>query len=408
LQIGNHPARFSREGSLLPWRAPAAILRSEMKFYKRCPLEGRYPTAVSYTFLDGKLQPTKRKDSIPAMQCATGILSYLGFQRWSHPTDTAFVDRARLYADYLIDQALTPDEGEYPRFPRSTGIGGACPQPPDCGRQADRPYEIEPDKGGMAGYALLELYSACHDRKYLETAGGIASVLARHMGPGSDHSSPFPFRADYRTGEGRGDVSADMVSILRLFDGLAVLGDHRFDEQQKALWAWIKDYQIPSVSRRNAGRLWVNFHEDYALPNNRNAWSPLNLAHYILERRERLDPDWRADALKLIEFVNENFVTVRSGVAVCGEQDDDKNPWGGVLGNYVGTLALYGSATGDPTYKETAKRALTYLLYAVDSDGCPGQTALYAVRGGWQEDAHTDVVHGVIDAFLAYPELARG
>ena len=62
--------------------------------------------------------------------------------------------------DYLTKEVLTPDQGRYPAFTRSTGRRGQFPQPPDCGSQSDRPFEIEPDKGGIAGHALVRLYEA--------------------------------------------------------------------------------------------------------------------------------------------------------------------------------------------------------------------------------------------------------
>jgi hypothetical protein len=55
--------------------------------------------------------------------------------------------------DYLVAETLTPGGGSYPRFTRSTGLRQQFPLAADCGSQSDRPYEIEPDKGGIAGYA---------------------------------------------------------------------------------------------------------------------------------------------------------------------------------------------------------------------------------------------------------------
>lgn len=72
--------------------------------------------------------------------------------------------------------------------------------PPDCGSQADKPYEIEPDKGGIAGFALLMLYEETKDRRYLDQALQNARVLSANMRDGDATRSPWPFRADYRTG----------------------------------------------------------------------------------------------------------------------------------------------------------------------------------------------------------------
>jgi hypothetical protein len=54
-----------------------------------------------------------------------------------------------------------------------------------------------------------------------------------------------------------------------------------------------------------------------------------------------------------------------------------------------------------------SRQAFNFALYAINDDGCPGQTALRPYRGGWQEDAHTDVIHNFLDAIEAYPEWGR-
>ena len=84
--------------------------------------------------------------------------------------------------DYLLNETLTPSSGKYPAFTRSTGRRGQFPLAADCGSQADRPYEIEPDKGGIAGYALARLFEATGEGKYLGQALQNARVLAANRG----------------------------------------------------------------------------------------------------------------------------------------------------------------------------------------------------------------------------------
>jgi hypothetical protein len=50
---------------------------------------------------------------------------------------------------------------------------------------------------------------------------------------------------------------------------------------------------------------------------------------------------------------------------------------------------------------------LNYSLYAVNDDGCPSDQATACGRGGWQEDAHTDQLHNLLDAMNAFPEWAK-
>ncbi len=404
--IGNHPAVYSSEGILLPWTSWKDALTREMNWYFACPLEHGYPRFMVMTFMDGNYQPIeKRQDFIPAMQDGMGIISYLKYYAWTGKSSPQALKFARLMGDYLVKESLTPDTGRYPRFTRSTGKREAFPQPADSGCQADQPYEIEPDKGGIAGYALLLLYEETHDKKYLDQALQNARVLVANMGVGDAQHSPWPFRVDYRTGEGRGPVSANMSYILRLFDKLLDHGYAEFREPRAKLWEWIKNDQIPNAAKD--GSLWEQFFEDHAEPGNRNSWSPLNLARYLIEKREALDPDWKTDARTLIDFAALNFTSVRDGVPVCGEQTNDKNPWGGALTTYGGVLAMYSAATGSMEYKALAWQALNYALYTINDDGCPRDETWRQGRGGWQEDAHTDRIHNYMDAIAAFPEWAN-
>jgi hypothetical protein len=70
-------------------------------------------------------------------------------------------------------------------------------------------------------------------------------------------------------------------------------------------------------------------------------------------------------------------------------------------------LAKYGKATGSNEYKSVARQALNYCLYAVNVDGCPCDLVITGGRGGWQEDAHTDKLHNLVDAMTTYPEWAN-
>jgi hypothetical protein len=406
LRLGSHPARYAPDGALLPWTNWADALIREMAWYQRCPTEHGYPRFITITFMDGDYGPfSGRPDFIPAMQNGMGIISYLKFYRFSGRIHPEYIRTARLMADYVLQQACTPADGKYPRFPRSTGRRDAFPQPPNCGAQDDRPYEIQPDKGGIVAHALLQLYEETHDAAYLQAARHIARVLVANMCPGDANHSPWPFRADYRTGEGRGAISGNMSFILRLFDQLVALGENEFAAPRAALWEWIVRQQLPSAE--GDGGLWAEFFEDHHSQTNRTAWAPLALARYFIERRDQLSPQWQAQARVLIEFVNRNFVRVRFGVLTCGEQDEDLDPWGGINSTYGAVLAQYSAATGSPEYRRLAEQALTLCLYGVDEDGGPRDSLNNATRGGWQEDAHTDKIHNIVDALTAFPEWGK-
>lgn len=403
--IDGHVAKYDAGGHLLPWTSMSDAIGREMRWYSKCPWENGYPRFVTLTFMTGNYQPTSRTDMIPAMQDGMGLISYLKYYQWKKGRAPDALKIAKAMGNFLVIDTLTPDTGKYPRFTRSTGRRGQFPFHADAGSQGDHPYEIEPDKGGIAGYALMLLYDQTHDRKYLDQALQNARDLARNMKPGDQTHSPWPFRVDYRTGAARGPVSSDMVYILRLFDSLIAQGYTEFKKPRAELWTWMKTIQIPNAKK--GGSLWVQFFEDYSDEKNRNSWAPLNTARYLVERQSALDPDWKADARTLIEFAVENFCGVYHGQIVCGEQDKDKAPWGGAFSTFGAVLAQYSAATGDPEYKAMARQILTLGLYAIGSNGSPRASILQSEPGGWQEDAHTDKIHNYVDAMEAYPAWAH-
>jgi hypothetical protein len=401
--LAGHPLVFDASDRLRPWTSWNTALDLEMHFYRQCPSDHGYPRFVQATFLDGDWVPMPdRTDTIPATQNGMGILSYLKFRELRTGQDPWFLKTARSMGDYLLKESLTPNSGKYPAFTRSTGIRGKFPQPEDSGSQSDRPFEIEPDKGGIAGYALVLLSDAAGERKYLEQALQNARVLAANQKDGDEWRSPWPFRADYRSGEGRGPVSGNMSYILRLYDTLLARGFPEFAAPRRSLWNWIKRHQIPSAAAD--GALFAQFFEDHDTPTNRTAWAPLNLTRYLLEQGASLDPDWQADSGTLIDFVRRIFTHREFGVTVCHEQDEDHQAWGGINSTYGAVLALYAKSIGSAGLASEARAALDFTLYSIDERGRPRDLCTSLQLGGWQEDAHTDVIHNYADALRAFPQ----
>ena len=56
------------------------------------------------------------------------------------------------------------------------------------------------------------------------------------------------------------------------------------------------------------------------------------------------------------------------------------------------------------TLADEARQALNFTLYSIDEQGRPRDLSKSPVPGGWQEDAHTDVIHNYVDAMRAFPE----
>jgi hypothetical protein len=404
--IASHEAKFDASGHLLPWTSWTVALDREMHFYQESATDRGYPRFVTETFLQGDWTPDpNRHDTIPATQNGMGIVSYLKYYEWRGKRDAAYLRTAESMADYLLRETLTPETGKYPRFPHSTGVRGQFPLAAEAGTQSDKPYEIEPDKAGIVGYALVLLFNADGKVDYRDQALHIARVLAANQRTGDVSHSPWPFRVDYRTGKARGDVSGNMTYILRLYDALLAHGYREFAAPRRALWKWIETYQIPSAT--GDGALFAQFFEDHDSPSNRTAWAPLNLTRYLLEKRADIDSNWLAHSGALIDFVRRNFTHQEFGITVCHEQDEDKEAWGGVNSTYGAVLALYAKAIGSASLAAQAHDALDFTLFSIDDEGRPRDLFKHSFPGGWQEDAHTDVIHNFVDALRAFPEWAK-
>jgi len=406
-KIGWHKALYAEDGKLLPWTAWDDAIDREMNWYLNCPLDSHgYPIFVFTTFMDGAYQPYK-PEVIPCTQDGMGILSYLKYYEYTGKTNQKLVEWAVKMGDYLCKEALTPDEGVYPKFTRSTGINTEFPLKQSS--QGDAKYGInviEPDKGGLAGYALARLYRAPAGNPYLDQAKRNADLLAKNMREGDATHSPWPFRVDSVTGRSWGDRNGNMVFILRLFDELEAAGYAKYREPREKLWNWIRTYQLNAPEDR-AGSLWIQFFEDMTEEDNRTSWAPLEMARYLIERKETLDPDWKKHAEGCIEFALKYFGSPRpGGVTLMGEQDSDPRAWGGACSKLGGVAAMFYAAGGGEKYKEIAYRNLTWVSYFIREDGVVcDQTGEPKVReGGWQEDCHTDVIHNFVDAIKAVPE----
>lgn len=254
------------------------------------------------------------------------------------------------------------------------------------------------------------LYNISGDAAYLGQALRNARALAAAQRDGNATHAPWPFRVDSVTGTGFSRKSCNIVFPLRLFELLVDLGFPEFSPFAERLWHWIVTFQLASNASDPAQSLWVGFYEDMVDPaeTNRNAWCPLETARYLIEKRRMRDPaQWRTRVQRLLDASLHLFGLSRPGnVTLIGEQDKDHKPWGGTCSKLPAVAALYACAGGPPRYRRMAELALSWLTYFTDTDGCPAalldaQDGAAAVRGGWQEDAHTDVVHNWIDTLDA-------
>ncbi len=407
-KIGFHEAVYDSNGKLLPWINWETAMQKEMSWYFKAPLgKSGYPVYFYSTFLDEEYKPYKN-EIIPCTQLGMGILSYLKYWEYTGKKDSLSFKYACWMGDFLAKEATTPNSGIYPNFPRSTGIQDTIPLTKSS--QGDAKYGnqvIEPDKGGIAGYAWLQLFLKTGDAKWKAYSMHVATVLAKNMRTGTQLQAPWAFRIDALTGKYWGERNGNMVYILRLWDGLIDLGCIEYSEPRAKLWNWIKEIQLKAPETKALSH-WIQFFEDMTEEDNRNSWAPLEMARYLIEEKEKLDPNWKNMAQKCIDFAMKYYsISQSGGVTLMGEQDSDLRPWGGACSKLGGVAALFYAAGGGEKYREIALRNLNWVTYFIDSDGGPAAMCdpKEWKKGSWQEDCHTDVVHNYMDALNAIPEF---
>jgi len=193
-----------------------------------------------------------------------------------------------------------------------------------------------------------------------------------------------------------------------MFDILIEQYNHvEFTQTRDNLLAWILNVQIPSPDDPESSH-WVNYFEDILETQevDRNSWTAMRMAHYLLRRKEKTDPNWKNHVAGLLEYSLKYFSKPSIGnVTLMGEQDLDHKAWGGACSNLVSVATMFGCSGGPSYFKKMGTLLLNHMTYYVRDDGCPAPlNEGIQVCGGprsWLEDAHFDKVHNWIDAMVA-------
>ena len=424
-RVGFYAPTCDADGQLLPPAAFGSIMASvdaAVAYIAKSPLDlplsHGFPPFVWATFTADFYLPTSL-DIIAGMQDGMGLLGYLKLMRrikagrGGASNATAALEAAVFLGDYLTLWTNTPATGVWANVTRSTGLNIEWPL--FTASQGDIDFGInciETDRVGMAGFALLKLYEATGTQRYKDQALHNARVLAATQAAGNATHAPWPFRVDSVSGAFlNGNKNGESVFPLRLFRALAAAPYNmaEFTASAASLWAWILNYQLPTATPTitPAAALFVNFFEDRTttLDNNRNSWTALELARYLIEQRDTgLDPSWRAhvDSIFIYALTLFGYASPVGNVTLMGEQDDDRKGWGGASSKLGGVATMYACAGGPAWLGAVGVRNANHMAYYTDVDGCRSAQA-YEVgavpeRGGWTEDAWLDVMHNLVDA----------
>ena len=348
---------------------------------------------------------------------STGYLRAMteGFVERLYPYtgDPHTVEYLEDFFDYEMVHGLTPEGYAYAQVPYPSGDSGSATY---RGWSAHGEDFIEPHVVGEDGYAYLRLYEMTEETKYLREAILCAEALVKNFKKGDAANSPWPYRChgkdgSLKDGKGMFAYSANVVEPIMLFDELIRLkqGDvAAYVRVRGGAWDWLMMYPMKT-------NVWVGYFEDVtASMDSMNNVIPLELARYLLLHPEK-DPEWRAHAKSLIEWVKTTPKWpkyVVHGALVTTEQGSGVKDFCCNLPNQccdshsarlAAAEAFYFAKTGDADYKEAAYRTYNWVTYW---QGLPGKAHAPFSDQWWFTDEFADGPRRVMDGFWAVPEWA--
>ncbi len=320
-----HEVRLDREGKLLSWAGTngpyGRVIRNAWEAFKNIPVQSDgYRTYFTHPTFYGPNDPTHSPFSgRPWVHHPAGLFAMLidsAILYHAYSGDRVVLERAREMLDHIIAHGTTDATDAWALVPYACANAGQvvyrgaddtiyCDREnhTPCGR-GDGVGFLEPDKIGELGYAYLLFYEVTLEKKYLRAALHCADALAKHVRPGDESHSPWPFRVDARTGTKiREEYTANTIGPIRLFDELRQTGlgnKKEYARARRLAWDWLMTYPV-----RN--HVWTQYFEDVLIypdyRTNLNQYSPLETARYLLEHPE-LDPAGRAKAKEILDWVS--------------------------------------------------------------------------------------------------------
>jgi len=433
-----HEVRLDGDVRLLSWVDAGApygrIIRNAWEAFENIPVQADgYRTYFTYPTFYGPNDPAHAAFSgRPWVHHPAGLFAMLADSAilyHAYSGDRVVLERTREMLDHMIAHGTTEATDAWASVPYACANAGQlvyrgaddtvyCDQEnhTPCGR-GDGPGFLEPDKVGELGYAYLRFYEVTLEKKYLQAALDCADALAKHVRPGDQSHSPWPFRVDAKTGRNvREEYTANTIGPIRLFDELLRLDLGKTREYRRArrlAWDWLMTYPV-----RN--HVWTQYFEDVLIypdyRTNLNQYSALETARYLLEHPE-LDRASQTLAQDILDWVVGVFaadsVTMGGvpekgrqwGAEVLSEQVNDMDKMSSHTARYASVQALWYEVTGDPDARERAFRSFNWATYSSRENGLV-KTSLDEGTGYWFSDGYGDYMRHFQRGMASVPEWA--
>ncbi len=429
-QLPWHAAVLDSQNKLIPWYEPDKNLGLDRVMHlawdymehkaKTDPKTGEKVYLVNAVF-DADTGLGSYWQSNPASTFGQFVDSLATWYPYSG--DKGAIDVVRAMLDYQLAHGTSPADWDWASVPFATGCGND-PEYGKClkGMPPNFYGGIETDKLGELGVGYVLFYDMTGDKKYLNAGIKCADALAKHIRPGDETHTPWPFRVNANTGETlNGEEYGGMiVAPVRLFSELLQLkqGDvERYEVSRKLAWDWIRKYPMHNNK-------WVGYFEDVPnTPGNANQAIPTMTAYYILTQADpaSVDPEWMADVGHIIDWVKQHY---GRGPYFGAWAIDEQGPPPGYSGccsraglasdtsRWAAINALYYEKSNDGQAHMDAFRSLSYATYFAADDGriaCCGLDYFGSASNRstyWFDDGYGDYVRNFMWALGAIPELA--
>jgi hypothetical protein len=224
---------------------------------------------------------------VPAM-----IWSMTANAQLHRPQGETAIRMARIAADWALKNRL-PDEGVLPLFPYSTIANGRF-------GEALEKDNINLTRASWMGLAMVTMYEATKERKYLDYARHIARFTARFQA--ADGS--FPYRVKFKTGAVKEAYCTGGIQFSLLVEALQRHGaNEKLQMASERAIHWLLAYPTESNN-------WQAGYEDVGEVRpyfNLTQWEPEVLIAYLCCNKDR-NPRYVLLAKKLLRFVEDQFV----------------------------------------------------------------------------------------------------
>lgn len=429
-QLPYHAPELDRQGKLLAWYEPGKnlgydrVLKLGWDFIEhKVPVDTRTKSGlkiylINSVYDDDTLQGVYWQHN-PAMVYAAFVDGVVAWYPYSGDEEAVAAVRGML--DYQLAHGTTPADWNWASVPFAT----ACDDQTEYGHCIQNlPAEfyggIETDKVSQLGTGYALFYELTGERKYLEAAIHCADALAKHVRPGDDDNTPWPFRLDAKTGVtlAREEYGGDIASSARLFDELMRLnaGDTTaYKAARETAWGWVLQHPLNRNSK--AWDKWSGFFEDVPYrADNVNQFLPDLTAYYILSREDpaSVDPAWLSHVGHLIDWVRLRFG--RGPFFGAWAIDEQGTPdgrgccsragQGSHGGRWAAINALFAERSGDGQAREDAYRSMNYATYFAGSDGRIACCGADFHQPFWFSDGYADYLRHFSWTMGALPDLA--